>query len=195
MSLSEASQAYARRALRRAVRFECELLSDHWDDGVPHAVTDLSPLGLWIATPLPLETGEEVLVSFTPPRGPRRRDLILVGEVVRAVLRRRRSDDEPTGMGVEFRGMLPHERAVLHACLFGLPPPLPRRRTSPPPLPSRRPPPLPRRVASELSARDARALPQALIFGDSPEETSLEGFDLRAEAGLINAPRRVASAL
>ena len=121
----------SRRALRRAVELEAEVVCDLWAGSAPHRATDLSPYGIWLETPFPLERGTEVVLSFVPPRWSADRELLVVGDVRRVELSRRRSDPLPSGMGVAFRGMGEAERDALAETLRGLPPPLPRRQASP----------------------------------------------------------------
>ena len=117
-----------RRALRRSVRMQCDVLADVFDDTIAHVMTDLSPFGAWIDTLYPLEPGAELLVSLTPP-GARdgAQDVVLAGRVARASLGRRRTEGGRSGMGVAFDAT-ELERARLSAALRGLPPPLPSRR-------------------------------------------------------------------
>jgi len=114
----------ARRAVRRAVSLECAVISDWWDEPVPHLVTNLTPHGLWIETPFPLEIGDEMIVSFTPPRWRRDREIVTCGAVRRVDLRRREAGG---GMGIEFLDLGEGERSELTATLRGLPPPLPKK--------------------------------------------------------------------
>jgi hypothetical protein len=126
----------ARRALRRAVRMPCELLSDLWDEPVAHVLRDLSPLGAFVDSPLPLETGDALLVSvpavaqgLNTMRVEHQglgRDLVLSARVVRSSLGRRRGEMGRSGMGLAFEAS-ETERLALMRILWGFPPPLPRR--------------------------------------------------------------------
>jgi hypothetical protein len=125
----------ARRALRRAVRLPCEVLSDAWDEPVAHVLRDLSPLGAFVESPLPLEAGDALLVSLPPPAagwGAGRAahaggdaELVLSARVVRSSLGRRRGEAGRAGMGIAFEPS-EAERAALLRSLWGLPPALPR---------------------------------------------------------------------
>ncbi len=117
-----------RRALRRAVSIDCSVMSRYWDGPVRHTASDLSPYGLWVDAIFPLEPGELLAVSFTPPRWRLSHEIIVFAEVRRAVLGRRQRDDGAAGMGLEFLDLKRPERAALDALLKGLPPPLPRAR-------------------------------------------------------------------
>ena len=114
---------HARRSLRRSVFVGCEVLSDLWDEPVVHRATNLSPEGLWLESQLPLEPGTDVALSFAPPG--REQAIVAVGTVRRAVLRRRRHDRVPSGMGIAFTDLSEPALEMLRASLVGMPPPLP----------------------------------------------------------------------
>jgi hypothetical protein len=115
-----------RRAVRRAVQVECDVVSDHWDEPVPLLATDMSPFGLWLETPFPLEIGEELVIAFTPPG--LHDELVAIAEVRRVALRRRRTDPPVSGMGVAFTDVEAVAESGIEQGLQGLPPPLPRAR-------------------------------------------------------------------
>jgi len=121
----------ARRALRRAVQVECEVLSECWDEPVLLQTSDLSPFGAWIETPFPLDIGAELLLTFRPPRWAERR-IVCLADVVRVALRRRRRERRLSGMGVRFTDMAGEVQVALSDVLVGMPPPLPSRREPPP---------------------------------------------------------------
>ncbi|MFO0693063.1 MAG: PilZ domain-containing protein [Polyangiales bacterium] len=112
-----------RKTLRRAVSLRCELDSDVFDEAVPFVLSDLSPLGAFVDTPLPLDVGDSVTVTFTPPHSTG--TWCLRARVARVGLGRRASDLHPVGMGLEFLDLGPVERAELASCLAGLPPRIP----------------------------------------------------------------------
>lgn len=105
----------ARRGVRRGVDLDCALLSELWDEPVPHRITDISEQGLWIATDFPLEVGTEVSVSIHPPDWAR--PLYVSGEVRRVDLRRRASDPRSAGMGIAFQTLRPDDRRRLSQAL------------------------------------------------------------------------------
>jgi len=113
-----------RRAVRRAVSIECEVLSEQWDGAVFLPVTDLSCFGLWVRTLLTLEAGEEVLVSLMPPFWPNKSPLVALATVSRVGMFRRRSDLHASGMGLEFTDIDSYESYLLANAIRGLPPPL-----------------------------------------------------------------------
>jgi PilZ domain-containing protein len=117
------TQLEVRRAMRRALTVDCEVVSVYWDEPLQHIATDLSPFGMWIDTLFPLHRGAELVVCFTPPRG--ETELMLFARVTRVVSRLR--DGGRIGMGLEFVAMDDAERAVLSLGLRGIPPRLLRR--------------------------------------------------------------------
>ncbi len=130
------NRSSARRALRRAVTLDCEVFSNRWDGPVSLPATDLSHLGLWLQTPLPLERGEEIIVQLTPPRWPFSSPLVALALVVRVGLFRRRHEFDNTGMGLAFSDLESKEVSTLFESLRGLPPPLPTRRPVALPVPA-----------------------------------------------------------
>ncbi len=118
-----------RRALRRAVELPCDLVSRYLDEPLLYWATDLSPFGLWLETPVPMQLGEQVVLSFQPAVWWPSREITVFAEVVR-VTNGRRASARParTGMGLEFLDLDFNEQRALSAWLRGRPPPLPRRR-------------------------------------------------------------------
>lgn len=119
------SLASRRRSLRRAVHLETEILSDSWDDEISLLATNLSCDGVWVQTSLPLDPGDEVVVSLRPPRWSRPRPLVTLARVARVGLHRRRGDMDGTGMGLSFVDIDRPDARALFEHLRGLPPPLP----------------------------------------------------------------------
>jgi len=117
-----------RRALRRAVDIPCEIVSKFVDEPLLYWATDLSPYGIWIETPIPMRTGEMLVLCFQPPVWWSGRELRVFAEVSRVCTSRRRACAGLSGMGLEFRDIPPHELRALGAWLRGRPPPLPKRR-------------------------------------------------------------------
>ncbi|MFI5307214.1 MAG: hypothetical protein ACHQ53_07680 [Polyangiales bacterium] len=129
MSASIAPQSSRRCAVRRAVRVECAVTSDLWDESVPLLATNLSPFGLWIDAGLALDVGEEVLVRFSPPGWPSWGwPVTALARVERVSLARRRNDHPVAGMGLSFIDLDAEERDRMAAALRGMPPPFPRPR-------------------------------------------------------------------
>ena len=116
-----------RRAMRRAVDIPCELVSRHVDSPLLYWATDLTPYGMWVETPIPMQIGEVVVVCFRPPVWWPGRELMVFSEVTR-VANQARGRHGPRGMGVEFLDLPAHERRTLVSWLRRRPPPLPLRR-------------------------------------------------------------------
>ncbi len=124
--------ATRRRSLRRALRFACEVRSNYWDGAVPMPASDISDAGLWLDTCLPLEAGEEVVITLALPGT--ELPLWALADVARVGLWRRAGDAFPNGMGLSFSYVDGADRRRLRAALVGFPPRLPGR-PRPPPLP------------------------------------------------------------
>jgi hypothetical protein len=159
-----------RHAIRRAVHVECAIRSPLWDGSALYLATDLSPFGLWLSSPLALEAGESLTLSFRPPRWPEWAwPVTATGEVVRASVPRRRSDCAPAGMGVRFTEIDPGVAAHVAMVLRGLPPPLPVFSVSD--------------AEVELAAAP---LPETALL---VEELEVALIELHAEAPLLTAGR------
>lgn len=113
-----------RRAVRRGVHVECEVISSAWDEPVSLVAADLSSEGMWLHSAYPLDVGAELLLSFVPPRWSDG-EVVCIARVTRVSLRRRRTDPRRAGMGVRFADLPEPVRAALDEALWGLPPPLP----------------------------------------------------------------------
>jgi hypothetical protein len=102
------------------------VLADTLGEAVPQLVRDLSPYGMFVETPLPLDMGEELVVAFTP-RGIER-EVLLAAHVARVTFGRRGGERGLAGMGIAFDGVEESLHDALVHALRGLPPPLPRAR-------------------------------------------------------------------
>lgn len=123
-----------RRSVRRAVALDCALQSELWDGVVHLPASNLSTDGIWIETPIALEPGEELVVSFTPPGGSEK--VWAAARVVRSTRARRRGDPAAVpGMGLAFTYCSDAHHRLLARALLGQPPRLPHERV-PPPLPT-----------------------------------------------------------
>ena len=171
-----------RRALRRAVTLDCEVFSDRWDGSVSLPATDLSHLGLWLQTPLPLERGEEIIVSLTPPRWPFSSPLVALAMVVRVGLNRRRCDVDGSGMGLAFADLESKEVSTLIEALRDLPPPLPTRQ------PAALPSPALETISPPLSAQPEPAALERIVRLDDGSF-----YALTAEGALLTGGRSAAA--
>jgi hypothetical protein len=128
MSVIPVMSPSRRQSVRRAVDLACDVRSDRWNGALPLAARDISPDGLWLASPFALDPGEQLVLAFRPPRWPVGcLPVVALGEVVRADMRRRRSDALPPGMGVRFVDIAYADQSLMQRALRGLPPPLPPR--------------------------------------------------------------------
>ncbi|HSQ67140.1 MAG TPA: PilZ domain-containing protein, partial [Polyangiaceae bacterium] len=116
--------ALPRRAFRRYVRLDCQVVREHDFRVVADLALDLSEAGMLVSTRDRVLTGEEVVVCFKPPRSNRWVDA--VGTVAR-VLHGRRPGDRGRCLGIEFFSMDEHDRRHLWESLRGLPAPDPMR--------------------------------------------------------------------
>ena len=112
-----------RRAARRGVNVDCELMISQEDYPITTRCTELSPYGMWLETSVPrdaaaVDPGDEVVLCFVPPR--RDRELLVFGRV------KRTSD---TGMAIEFESLDCFEQKTLADCLRGIPPRFPGQRS------------------------------------------------------------------
>ena len=122
-----------RQSVRRAVDLACSVRSELWNGPLSLSARDLSPEGLWLASPFAFEPGQQLVLAFRPPRWPVGCwPVLALGEVVRADLRRRRSDVGAAGMGVRFVDIAGDDQGRIQRVLRGLPPPLPPRARSEP---------------------------------------------------------------
>jgi hypothetical protein len=124
-----------RRSLRRAVVVDCALRSDLWDDELCLEASNLSTAGMWVETPIALEPGSHVIVSFTPPGVQRGKRVWAAAEVVRVDAAAAEPDGlQAGGMALAFTYCSEGDRRLLARALVGCPPRLPAR-CGPPPLP------------------------------------------------------------
>ena len=123
MVISQEDIPESRRTARRAVDFSIDLVTSSWDRPVASRCVDLSPLGMWLETTLPVVEGDEVVVCFSPPH--RQREMAIFARV-RHVVR----DDlgvraRAFGVGLEFENATVFEKKTLADALHGMPPRLP----------------------------------------------------------------------
>ena len=113
-----------RRAFRRFVRIDCQVVREHDFKIIGDLALDLSERGMLVRTSERVLTGEEVVVSFRPPRSNRFVDAL--GHVAR-VIHGRRPGDRGRQLGIDFYAMDEDDRHHLWDCLRGLPAPDPMR--------------------------------------------------------------------
>ena len=113
-----------RRAFRRFVRLDCQIVRERDFRLVADLALDLSTLGMLVRAKVPVLTGEEVVVSFKPPRSNQWFDAVAI---VARVLHGRRPGDAGTCLGLEFLDVAAEQEALLFEQLRGMSPPEPLR--------------------------------------------------------------------
>jgi hypothetical protein len=116
--------AQQRRALRRAIRVDCQVVRERDFRLVGSRGVDLSPKGMLVMSQEPVLTGEPLIVSFRLPRG-----LFWFDSeaTVARVVHGRRPGDGARCFGVAFDTLDPDCQWFLALALRGVPPPLPKR--------------------------------------------------------------------
>jgi hypothetical protein len=113
-----------RRAFRRYVRLDCQVVRDHDFRLVGDLALDLSEKGMLVRTDARVLTGEEVIVSFRPPKQNWWFD---AQATVARVIHCRRPGDTHRAVGLEFTAADSGDVMRLWESLRGLPPPMPLR--------------------------------------------------------------------
>jgi hypothetical protein len=117
--------AAQRRALRRAVRFDCQVVRERDFKLVGQHALDVSADGMLVVADTDILTGEDVLVSFKLPSA---RVWFDTDAVVARVLHGRRPTDRGRRcLGLSFQSLDRLSRWVLRTSLRGVPPPVPAR--------------------------------------------------------------------
>jgi hypothetical protein len=118
--------AVQRRAVRRAVRTQCQVVGVQEFQLLGERMMDLSPRGMLVACDRQARIGDDMLVSF---RVPGRDELWLDAEaVVARIIEGQRWGDVGYCAGLDFTYFEKGARQELLARLAGYPPPVPRRR-------------------------------------------------------------------
>ena len=121
-----------RRAFRRYVRLDCQVVREHDFRPVGDLALDLSTKGMLVRARERVLTGEELVVTFRPPRCNQWFD---AQATVARVIHGRRPGDYGLCFGVEFHNVSAEEETFLFEHLRGMAAPDPRR---PPPPPAAR---------------------------------------------------------
>lgn len=106
-----------RRSFRRYVRLDCQVVREHDFRLVGDLAFDLSTRGMRVRAIRPVLTGEELVVTFRPPRSNRWFDAL---GVVARVIHGRRPGDHGTCIGVDFTEVTPEDARLLFEHLRGL---------------------------------------------------------------------------
>ena len=109
-----------RTAFRRSVCLDCQVVREHDFKLVGDLGLDLSTQGMLVRACGRVLTGEELIVSFKPPRSRRWFD---AQAVVARVLHGRRPGDWGLSFGIAFYGLGPADEQHLFEHLRGLAPP------------------------------------------------------------------------
>lgn len=118
--------ARQRRALRRAVPVECQVVRERDFRMIATRGVDLSPDGMLVVAQAPVLTGEPVIVSFRLPRSGAWGWFDAEGTVAR-VVHGRRPGDKGRRFGLAFDGLDESVRIFMENALRGTPPPVPAR--------------------------------------------------------------------
>ena len=116
--------AQQRRALRRGVRVDCQVVRERDFALVGDRGLDLSPFGMLIRADDSVLTGEPLFVAFRLPQSTWWFD---AEATVARVVHGRRPGDTGRCLGIEFDSIDPAVQYFLHTALQGVPPPLPAR--------------------------------------------------------------------
>jgi hypothetical protein len=116
--------ARQRRAVRRAIGVDCQVVRERDFHLIGRLGVDVSPRGMLVAAHEPVLTGEPVIVSFRLPRTPLWFDA--EGTIAR-VVHGRRPGDPGRGFGIRFDRIEDEGEWLLARALRDVPPPVPKR--------------------------------------------------------------------
>ena len=106
-----------RRSFRRYVRLDVQVVREHDFRLVGDLALDLSTTGMRVRASERVLTGEELIVSFKPPRSNAFFD---AQAIVARVLHGRRPGDKGVCLGLEFHAMSAADQAILFEHLRGM---------------------------------------------------------------------------
>jgi hypothetical protein len=118
------SRPSPRTAFRRYVRLDCQVVREHDFKIIADLAFDLSTEGMLVSTRERVLSGEEVIVSFKPPKSNRWVD---AQATVARVIHGRRPTDRGRSLGLTFHAMDPMDKEHLWEALRGLAAPEPAR--------------------------------------------------------------------
>jgi hypothetical protein len=113
-----------RRSFRRYVRLDCQVVREHDLKVVGDLALDLSTKGMLVRAHQRVLTGEELLVTFRPPRS---NTYVDAPATVARVIHGRRPGDYGLCLGLEFYGMRSDDEMLLFEQLRGMSAPDPLR--------------------------------------------------------------------
>ena len=106
-----------RTSFRRYVRIDCQVVREHDFRMIGDLALDLSTKGMLVRARERVLTGEEVIVSFKPPRS---NDWFDAQGVVARVLHGRRPGDYGLSFGIEFVNLSKDDELILFEQLRGI---------------------------------------------------------------------------
>lgn len=106
-----------RRSFRRYVRLDCQVVRERDFRLVGDLALDLSTGGMRVRGLSPVLTGEEVVISFRPPRS---NVWVDAEATVARVVHGRRPGDTGLSFGLEFHGVGREEQALIFEQLRGM---------------------------------------------------------------------------
>ena len=113
-----------RSSMRHAIQIPCQVVRERDFKMVAELALDLSTDGMLVLTSERVLSGEELIVSFKPPKSNRWVD---AQATVARVLHGRRPNDRGRCLGLTFHAMDAKDVEHLWECLRGLPAPEPMR--------------------------------------------------------------------
>ncbi len=116
--------AFDRRATRRSVLVDCQVVRERGFELMGERAVDLSMHGMLLSSNRSAKLGEELIVTFRVPGT--RAWIDTLATVVRVIHGRRNGDRGP-GLGLAFGVLLPEEERLLRNALLVFPPILPAR--------------------------------------------------------------------
>jgi hypothetical protein len=106
-----------RTSFRRYVRLECQIVREHDFKEIGNLALDLSTRGMLVRASRRVLTGEEVVISFKPPRS---NDWFDAQGVVARVVHGRRPGDYGLSFGIQFVNLSKDDEYRLFEHLRGL---------------------------------------------------------------------------
>lgn len=113
-----------RRASRRSVLIDCQVVRERDFSLIGERAVDLSPTGMLLCSTRAARVGEELIVTF---RVPGTKTWIDTTATVVRVVHGRRTGDRAPALGLAFHPLQSHEDRLLRAALVPFPPTLPAR--------------------------------------------------------------------
>ncbi len=113
-----------RHSFRRFVRLDCQVVREHDFRLIADLALDLSTKGMLVRARTRVLTGEEVIVTFKPPRT---NVYVDATATVARVIHGRRPGDHGLCLGLQFDGLSAEDEGLIFASLRGMAAPEPLR--------------------------------------------------------------------